>query len=179
MGSLPQNSQRALFWQGYLTDAESCIFPTLIEQSDRPVGPQRRTKAINASCSRSTANLWSAHDVDITELCVAAWAVLLGRYLAADHVCFGLTVNRAGAQQHSACRMLLQGDRKISSVLTVTKEAFESCLSFAFQSSSEFQSIVGVENQLFNTSVLFDLGNSEYPSHSQTAEVSRCSCMLV
>ncbi|EKG18856.1 AMP-dependent synthetase/ligase [Macrophomina phaseolina MS6] len=68
--------------------------------------------------------------------------------------------------------MLLQGDRKISSVLTVTKEAFESCLSFAFQSSSEFQSIVGVENQLFNTSVFFDLGNSEYPSHSQTAELA-------
>lgn len=173
MGSLPHSSQRASFWQDYLTDAESCIFPTFLEQSARPTGSQRRTKRIDASsCDRSTATLFSAHDADITEWCAAAWAVLLGRYLAADHVCFGLTFNRAGAQQYSACRMPLPRDRSLSSILTEMKESLGSCLSFSFQSIPEFLSVVGLENQLFNTSVRFDFGDMEYPSGSRTAGVS-------
>lgn len=165
MGSLSQSSQRASFWQEYLTDAESCIFPTLIEQSARPTHPQRRSKTIDASSFNCLA-----HDVDIAELCVAAWAVLLGRYLAADHVCFGLTFDRAGTRQYSACRMPLPEDKPLSSILTETRKSLD--LSFSFQSISEFQSVVGPENQLFNTSVRLDHGDSGYSSESRTAEVS-------
>jgi hypothetical protein len=172
MGSLPQTSQRASFWQKYLANAESCIFPTLIEQSARPTDSWR-TKPIDASLfNRSIANLCSAHDVSITELCVAAWAVLLGRYLAADHVCFGLTFGRAGDQQYSACRTALLEDRLMSSIVIETKESLESCLSFSFQSTSEFQSVVGPENRLFNTSVRLDYDDSGYPRGCRTVEVS-------
>ncbi|KAF4539218.1 Nonribosomal peptide synthase protein [Lasiodiplodia theobromae] len=165
MGSLSQSSQRASFWQEYLTDAESCIFPTLIEQSAKPTHSQRRTKTIDASSFNHLA-----HDVGIAELCVAAWAILLGRYLAADHVCFGLTFDRAGTRQYSACRMPLPEDKPLSSILTQTRKSLESHLSFSFQSISEFQSVVGPENQLFNTSVRLDHGDSGYPSESRTAE---------
>lgn len=152
MGSLPQSSQRASFWQDYLTDAESCIFPTLIEQSARPTGSQRRTKPIDASSCNA----------DVT---IAAWAVLLGRYLAADNVCFGLVFNRAGAQQYSACRIPLPEDTSLSSVVAGTKEALQSCIAFSFQHMSEFESVLGLENQLFNTSVRLDFRDSEPTTH--------------
>lgn len=147
-------SQRPTFWVEYLSDLSS-IFPKLLENSTAGKG-SRRTQAVKCPPLPSINHALNATgSIAAIDLFSAAWAILLGRYLKADQVCFGTT----DGGTHTISRVLLDKQQPVLAVLSEYRRSRDMCSSHQTQSMGKLLQTLGPGQQLFNTSVSYNGGN--------------------
>ena len=154
-----QGNSQSSFWAGYL-EGVSCTFPSLVEESAST--PESRSRKLRISCSStprtlSLETLCRTHGLSPEHLHLAAWSILLGRYLGDGQVCFGTIEKSSHSASFSVCCVQLSKTEKTSTAVFDCRQSFEECRPHACRSAAELIQQIGPEQRLFNTAVYLDL----------------------
>ncbi|KAK0630903.1 hypothetical protein B0T17DRAFT_234637 [Bombardia bombarda] len=155
------HSSKSPFWSKHL-DGVSCIFPRLSEDSscDQAITNLPSIQYQRVQCFPSaTADTTLSIQVDgtrHTDLYCAAWAILLGRYLGTDRVCFGTVeeLTTSPSPCYYACPVLLTRDENVSSAILECRKSLETSRPYGFDTPSAFHEAIGLPRQpCFNTAI--------------------------
>lgn len=150
-------SETAKYWQFYLADCEPCFFPQLTDSVivERQKGLRQYVSIDTAESGAIFADFCVLHNVTIADVLQTTWAVILGRYIGTDEVCFGSVMpSDKGKKAFTIRRAQLGSEDPISQVLTKLHKSVLESLPHAF-SPNESQAVVLGKQALFNSTMNF------------------------
>lgn len=147
------------FWPQHL-EGVTCIFPRLSEEPPSAQPRHTTSHEQRIRCASGTASLDAlcTNGLQPRHFHLAAWCILLSRYLGDGQVCSG-TVEKSpfdGSHLFSACRLQVDKDDSPSAVVLACKEALEQCRPHACRTAGDLIQQIGSAQQRFNTAVIFE-----------------------
>lgn len=162
MGSYVENHQlpssRTRYWQNCLENVGPCYFPKMTDGIDTDRQLERREQVrIDIRTSGTTlAKFFQCRNVTASEVLQTVWAVVLGRYIGSEEVCFGTamhTSSSCGKTAYLVSRTRLGSENPISKTLSDTHESLVRGLPHACCSLADIKEMIKVEQPLFNTTI--------------------------
>ena len=153
----------SVFWPKYL-EGVFCTFPRVIS----PLPTHEPVSAVPSVCMAPLDLARSIHnqDVDLTDLYLAAWAVLLQLYVGEEQVCFGVAqgplsslatgdeMADKSSLAYTICKINVENAGNGSAIVVSCRASLAHCLPYSCSSHTElFQQIGSSGQSRFNTAV--------------------------
>jgi hypothetical protein len=162
MGSYVENqelpSSRARYWQNYLEDVGPCYFPKLTDgiDTDRQLERREQVRVDIRISGAPLAKFCQHQNVMVAEVLQTVWAVVLGRYIGSEEICFGTAIHASsngGETTYMVSRARLGSEDPISKTLSDMQESLVRGLPHACCSLADIQKMLPIEQPLFNSTI--------------------------
>lgn len=152
------------YWKSYLTDVEPCNFPNL---NDGVTGRELRSLTVELSKGAELQPFCTKNGVTLANILQLTWGLVLRAYTGSDDVCFGYLNSGREAPisgisdaigafiNMCICRLRLNNDTVIQTVLNNVQEGYIGSMSHQNCSLAEIQHQLRIGSALFNSAFSF------------------------
>ncbi|KAF4468446.1 non-ribosomal peptide synthetase [Fusarium albosuccineum] len=161
-----RSSRNVNYWKDYLTGAEPCCLPSLVDGAAEP----KVLRALDWRISRATElqAFCTERGVTLSNVLQLAWALVLQAYTGFDDVCFGYLVAGRDIPVRDineavgvfinmlVCRVRLNPSTSLGDVVQTVQEDLATAMNHKLVSLADLQHVMGMSNEpLFNTAYSF------------------------